>query len=304
MKTLIIITGPTASGKTELAIQLAQKLNIPVISADSRQIYKDIPIGTAAPSPEELAAVPHYFIGTKKLDEYFSAWEFETGAIDILKNVFEFSDVALACGGSMMYIDALVNGLDEIPTITNAVREEITKQYHEKGLSFLLDELKSKDLAYYNLVDKHNHKRIIHALEIIRQSGVTYSSLRTNSAKKREFRIISFYIDWPRDILFERIGLRVDNMLTHGLEEEAMACYHLKHLNSLNTVGYKELFAMFGGEMTRNNAIDKIKRNTRVFAKKQLTWLKKKPDVIALRPGNNYVDTILTRLAISDSLIP
>lgn len=295
-KTLIVITGPTASGKTDLSLALANRLSIPVISADSRQIYRDIPIGTAAPTPQQMLNVPHYFIGTKSLDEYFSAWQFETEALQIINHQFLYHDYALMCGGSMMYIDAVVKGLDEIPTISPEIRESVYRQYEENGLDHMLHQLETMDPEYFNIVDKRNHKRVLHAIEIIRQSGTTYTQLRTNTNKQRDFKIVEIALELPRDLLFERIGLRVDKMIELGLEEEAERVYSLKHLNSLNTVGFKELFAWKDGAMSREEAIEKIKRNTRVFAKKQITWLKKNPSVIyiyATQPIETQLNNVL-----------
>lgn len=279
MKTLIVITGPTASGKTALAVALAKRLGTSVISADSRQIYQEIPIGTAAPSPEDTAAVPHYFIATHTLDQYFSAWEFERQALQIIEKEFAVNDNVIVCGGSMMYVDALVYGLDDIPTISPQIRAEVDDIYRTQGLAPLLEELERLDPDYYNIVDRNNSKRVIHAVEIIRQSGTTYTALRTSPRKKRPFRILYYSITLPREILFQRISTRVDRMMDQGMVDEARSVYQLRHHNSLNTVGYKELFAWFDGTMTYEEAVKKIKRNTRVFAKKQETWLKKNPDV-------------------------
>lgn len=283
MKTLIVITGPTASGKSALATELAQKIGASIVSADSRQIFKGIPIGTAAPSAEDMAAVPHFFVGKLNLDEYYSASMFEQEALEVISKLFEENNYVIMCGGSMMYIDAVVKGLDELPTISKKVRESVGKLYNEYGIAPLLKELSDADPEYFDIVDKKNHKRVLHALEIIKESGKTYSSLRTNSTKKRDFRIIEFAVDISKKELFDRINDRVDKMLSTGWEKEARDIEQMKHLNSLNTVGYKELFAMFSGEMTREQAIEKIKRNTRIYAKKQLTWLKKRKDIYYVR---------------------
>ena len=279
MNTLIVITGTTASGKSELALDLARKLDTVIISADSRQIYRQIPIGTAAPSLRELAAVKHFFIGTKNLDEYFSAWQFEKEALDIIGKEFEHRPYVIVCGGSMMYVNALVNGLDNIPTISDEIRVKVLDEYRLNGPGSLLEFLRTHDPEYFQIVDKQNHKRVIHAVEIIMQSGKTYTELRTGKKRARNFRILQFAIDLPREVLFNRINSRVDRMIDSGLMQEAEAVYDLRHLNSLNTVGYKELFAMFDGFMDRETAIERIKKNTRVFAKKQLTWIKNVPDI-------------------------
>ena len=273
MKTLIVITGATASGKTSLAIDLAEHLGCDIISADSRQIYKGIPIGTAAPTPAELARVCHHFVGTLPLDGYFSAARFEEEALALLQKLWEKSDYAVVCGGSMMYVDALTDGIDELPTISPETRQRVHRLHDEHGLEGLRALLEISDPEYYAEVDINNVKRVMHALEICIESGQPYSQLRIGSRRERPFRIIKVAIDRPREELFDRINRRVDLMMQAGLEEEARSVYHLRHLNSLNTVGYKEMFAMIDGTMDRDTAIARIAKNTRVYAKKQLTWL-------------------------------
>lgn len=279
MKTLAVISGATASGKSALALELALTLDTPVISADSRQIYRALPIGTAAPSTEERAAVNHYFVGTLELDEYFSASMFEQQALEVIGKIFESSDVAVMCGGSMMYVDAVVNGLDELPTISAEVRSMVADIYRNEGYDAILERLRLLDPEYFAFVDRNNHKRTMHALEIIIESGQKYSMLRSGKAKKRDFSIREFAIDMPREVLYERINSRVDAMMEQGFLNEARSLYPYRELNSLNTVGYKELFNVIDGVWTLDFAVEKIKRNTRVYAKKQLTWLKKRPHV-------------------------
>lgn len=291
MKTLTVITGPTASGKTALALELAKRTGMEIISADSRQIYKDIPIGTAAPSREERAAVPHHLVGFLNLEDYYSASCFERDVLNLLLSERNF----IMCGGSMMYVDAVVNGIDEIPTISTDVRDTIAQIKESEGKDGLLSRLKMLDPVYYEEVDRKNLKRVAHALEIIFESGKQVSELRTGQKKKRPFAIKTFAIDLPREVLFERINRRVDLMIDKGLEEEARRVYAKRHLNSLNTVGYKELFLYFDGVYTREEAIEKIKRNTRVYAKKQLTWLKKNHDVIWL-DGRCELDEIINQI--------
>lgn len=272
----------------------AQRLNIPIISADSRQIYRHIPIGTACPSTEDRKAVPHFFIEELELDSYYSASRFEEEALRVIDGVFKNSDYALMCGGSMMYVDAVTKGLDELPTVTQEIRAEIAGMFRNNGLDHMLDLLRQLDPTYYLKVDKSNYKRIIHALEISLQTGRPYSSFLTGQPKQRGFNIATFAIAHSREELFRRINDRVDEMIIAGLEQEARSVYHLRHLNSLNTVGYKELFDMFDGKIERPEAIEKIKRNTRVYAKKQLTWLKKDDNVTWLSP--EPVDFMFDRL--------
>lgn len=286
---LIIITGPTASGKTGAAISVAKALGTEIISADSRQIFRDLPIGTAAPAPEELAEVPHHFIGTHSLEEYFSAAEFETQAVKLIENL---SPVSVLAGGSVMYIDAVCNGIDEIPTISEENRARAIAIWKSGGLQKLRLELLELDPVYYRQVDLNNHKRLVHALEIIYQSGRPYSSLRTGIRKERNFDILKYALDLPREELFRRINLRTEKMIRQGFIEEARKVYPFRHLNALNTVGYKELFSFFDGEMSLDEAVARIQKNTRVYAKKQLTWLKRDPSVRWISP-ENAADTIL-----------
>lgn len=275
MKKVIVITGPTASGKSALAVEKALELGTEIISADSRQIYRGIPIVTAQPTADQLAAVPHHLVGSLPLDAYYSASMFEEDALRIARRLLDERGVAVVCGGSMMYVDAFCHGLDELPTVPQHIRTELMQQHAEHGDTWLLSELERTDPQYYNLVDRRNMKRVFHAVEIIRAAGVPLTTLRTGVKKQREFEIEKIVIDMPRDILFDRINRRVDQMVADGLEDEARSVYHLRHLNSLNTVGLKEMFAWFDGMMDRHTAIERIKKNTRVFAKKQLTWLKK-----------------------------
>lgn len=284
MKTLIVITGPTGSGKTELALQLARRLGCHILSADSRQIYRGIPIGTAAPTLSQLAQAPHHFVAELELDAYYSAACYEEDALKLLQQLFPTHDYAIMCGGSMMYVDAVTRGIDNLPTISGPIRRQAYSIYETGGIEAVRETLRELDPDYYATADLSNHKRLIHAIEITLQAGCPYSSLRTGQQKERPFRILKFALDLPRDMLFERINTRVEHMIEAGLEEEARCVYHLRHLNSLNTVGYKELFAMMEGAMDRDTAIARIAKNTRVYAKKQLTWLKRDPQVVWLRP--------------------
>ena len=286
--TLIIVTGPTGSGKTDLSIKLARHLGCELISADSRQLFRDIPIGTAAPTPEQLNAVKHHFVGTLSLNEYYSAARYEEDVLKLLDKLWQKNNKVIMCGGSMMYIDAVTKGIDELPTVSNQVRDHVMKLYQDEGIEGIRQILRNLDPEYLTSADPSNHRRLIHAIEICLESGVSYSSLRTGTVKERPFNIITMMIDYPREELFDRINRRVDEMIANGLEEEARKVYHLRHLNSLNTVGYKEMFAWFDGTMDRDTAIARIAKNTRVYAKKQLTWLKRNPDVIRLKPEAAY----------------
>ena len=274
-KKLIVITGPTASGKSALALQLAPQYGCDIISADSRQIYAGIPIVTAAPTQEEMALVKHHLVGCLPLDSYYSASNFEQDSLRLIREQFEKTDVAIVCGGSMMYIDALCDGIDDLPTIPDDFRKELKEKMDVEGVEWLREELRHLDPDYYGKVDLNNLRRVFHAVEISLYAGKPYSSLLTGKKIKRDFEIEKIVIDMPRDLLFERINRRVDAMVTAGLEKEARSVYHLRHLNSLNTVGLKEMFAWFDGIMDRHTAIERIKKNTRVYAKKQLTWIKK-----------------------------
>lgn len=273
--TVTILTGPTAVGKTELSIRLAERLRCPIISADSRQIYRGMPIGTAQPTEAELARVKHHLIACREPEEYYSAYEFERDALQLIEEISKTNDNVLVTGGSMMYIDALCGLIDDIPTISEEVRQRTWEEYEANGLEHIMTVLETLDPEYARQVDSQNAKRVIHAVEICRQAGKPYSELRTGSRKERPFDIRMIVLDRKREELFDRIGLRVEKMVEEGLTEEAKAMLPHRELNSLNTVGYKEMFAYFDGIMTLDEAKEKIKRNTRVYAKKQLTWFKK-----------------------------
>lgn len=274
-KRLIVISGPTASGKSALAVEKALHLDTEIISADSRQIYRHIPILTAVPSMEERQGVKHYLLEELELEEYFSASLFEQRALTLLEDIFMRRDDAIVCGGSMMYVDALCNGIDDIPTVPDHIRQETVEEWQQRGTDWLLAELQRLDPQYYDIVDRHNTKRVLHAVEIIRAAGVTYTSLRTGKRKERPFEIEKILLMPEREILFDRINRRVDMMMEMGALEEARKVYPLRHLNSLNTVGFKELFAYFDGTMTLDEAISRLKKNTRVYAKKQMLWCRK-----------------------------
>lgn len=270
--TLIMITGPTASGKSALAVDVAERLGTEIVSADSRQVYTGIPIVTAMPTADERRRVRHHLIDMLPLDAYYSAAEFERDALEVTRRLLDAHGVAVAVGGSMLYVDALCHGIDALPTVSDAVRLGLKEEHERLGDDWLLDELRRLDPEYYDAVDRRNIKRVLHAVEIIREAGVTYTSLRTGVKRQRDFHIVKVLLEAPRHILFDRINRRVDAMVAEGLEAEARSVFHLRHLNSLNTVGLKEMFAMFDGTMDRHTAIERIKKNTRVYAKKQMTW--------------------------------
>ena len=270
--TLVVLLGPTAVGKTELSIRLAKLLSCDIISADSRQIYQVIDIGTAKPTKEEQEAVKHHFIDILPLTEYYSAAQYESDVLSLLEQQFQKNSFALMVGGSMMYIDAVTKGIDDIPTIEDETREMMRQKFETEGLDALSAELKLLDPDYYELVDKKNHKRIVHALEICYQTGRTYTSFRKNQTKERPFRIVKVGLRRERENLFSRVNARVDQMMKQGLMDEVRKVYPLRELNALNTVGYKELFKVLDGEWELRMAVERMKKNTRVYAKKQMTW--------------------------------
>ena len=298
MNTLIVITGPTAVGKTALCLGIAKHYDIPIINADSRQIYRDMRIGTASPTKSQLAEVKHFLVGKLNLTDYYSASMFEQDVLEILKQQFygpDSKNIALLTGGSMMYIDAVCNGIDDIPTIEDEVRENLKKRLEQEGLERLCEELRLLDPEYYNIVDKKNTRRVIHGLEICYQTGKTYTSFRKRDKKERPFNIIKIALNREREELYCRINKRVDQMIEEGFIDEARSLYGLRELNSLNTVGYKELFDYFDGIYSLEEAIERIKGNTRRYARKQLTWFKRDPEVKWFHPDN--VDEIINYIS-------
>ncbi len=289
---LAVVTGPTASGKTELAIRLAEHYGTEIVSADSRQIFRDLPIGTAAPTAEERGRAFHHLVGTHALDAYYSASQFESDALAILPSIWKKSPVAVVCGGSMMYIDALCRGLDDMPTVSDSTRAYVLSMLENHGLEGVLAQLEICDRDYWLQVDRSNTRRVVHAVEISLEAGVPYSSLRTGRVAERPFRIMKFAIERSRDELFGRINARVDRMIADGLEDEARRAFAQGDFNSLNTVGYKEMAAYFRGEMDFDTAVARIAKNTRVYAKKQLTWMSRDPEIMRLAPAEAFDEAV------------
>ena len=283
-KTLVVITGPTGIGKTEVSINVARHFNTEIVSADSRQIFKELCIGTAVPSKQELAAVKHHFIQSHSVEENYNASRYESESLQLINELFQQKDILLLVGGSMLYIDAICKGIDIMPDADPEIRASLKKQLEEEGLESLRLQLKKLDPDYYKTVDLKNPNRIIHALEISIQTGKPYSSFRSNTAKKRPFRIVKIALNCDRQLLHDRINLRVDKMMEAGLEAEARSVYHKKHMNSLNTVGYQELFAYFDGKISRDKAVELIKRNSRRYARKQITWFRRDEEVKWFEP--------------------
>lgn len=275
MNTLLVLLGPTGVGKTEWSLRVAEELKTPIISADSRQVYRGLTIGTAAPTAEQLQRVPHYFVGTLSPGDYYSASEYEEEVLALLGRLHQEHPVVVMTGGSMMYIDAVCNGIDAIPTIDEGLRNDLQQLYRKEGLDPIRRQLKILDPVFYNEVDLKNPKRVIHALEVCLMAGKPYSSLRTNPRKQRPFQIIKVGLTREREELYDRINRRVDQMVADGLVEEARDLFPLRHLNALNTVGYKELFEYFEGNCTLEFAVDKIKQHSRNYARKQLSWFRR-----------------------------
>lgn len=297
--TLIVLIGPTGVGKTELSLSIAEHFQTCILSADSRQLYQELKIGTAAPTPSQLARVPHHFVGTLGLTDYYSAAQYEADVLEKLEGLFQHSDTVVLTGGSMMYVDAVCKGIDDIPTVDKETRELMLQRYEEEGLETLCAELKILDPEYYQIVDLKNPKRVIHALEICYMTGKTYTSFRTQKHKERPFRIIQIGLTREREELYDRINRRVDEMMQEGLLEEAKSVYPFKHLNSLNTVGYKEIFNYLDGEWSLDFAIEKIKQNSRIYSRKQMTWFKRNPNIQWFHPEQkkeimNYINDQLS----------
>ena len=279
MNTLFVILGPTGVGKTDLSIEVARMLGTSVISCDSRQIYRELSIGVASPSPEQLAAVKHYFIATRSVEEHYSAGQYELDALPIIESEIAANGCAVMVGGSMLYIDAVCRGIDDIPTIDEELRRSVRRIYDEQGIEEVRRRLRLLDPQHYAEVDLRNVKRMLHALEVCYQTGQPFSKLRTGGIKRRSFEIVKIGLDCPREVLYDNIDRRVLKMIQQGLEREVRAVSDKRHLNALNTVGYKEMFAYLDGEYDLDRAIELIQRNTRHYAKKQLSWFKRYGDV-------------------------
>lgn len=279
---LIVVTGPTAVGKTALTIELARHYGIPVINADSRQIFRELRIGTASPTEEQLRQARHYFVGTKSISDYYNASMYEQEVMELLK--VSPTPINLLSGGSMMYIDAVCNGIDDIPTIRDDIRQEMKRRYETEGLDALCDDLQRLDPEHYKIVDRQNYRRVIHALEICYQTGRTYTSYCTQQKKPRPFRIVKIGLNREREQLYQRINARVDEMMSEGLLDEVKTLLPYRQLNALNTVGYKEMFDYLDGRWPLEEAVERIKGNTRRYARKQLTWYKRDPEIRWFNP--------------------
>lgn len=282
--TLVVITGPTGIGKTAFSLEVAQHFNTEIISADSRQMYREMKIGTAIPSPVQLSRVKHHFIGNLSIHEYYNASRFEEESLELLKTLFTRHPVVVMTGGSMLYIDAVCNGIDDLPLVDPGIRKELFLRYEQEGIESLRLLLKQLDPDYYQQVDLQNHMRLLHALEISLMTGKPYSTHLTRKKKARPFRIIKIGLNTSREILYEQINRRVNDMVSTGLEEEARHLLPYRHVNALNTVGYKEWFSFFDGKCTREEAIAQIQSNSRRYARKQLTWFKRDPAIRWFRP--------------------
>lgn len=298
MKTLFVIVGPTGVGKTSLCLKVAEHLNTVIINADSRQVFKEIPVGTAAPTKDERKSIRHFFVGNLHINEYYNASKYEQDVLKLLNILFKYKDNVIMSGGSMMYVDAVCKGIDDIPSVDDNIRKTLQERFDKEGLSGISKELALLDPDYYAIVDKNNHKRIIHALEICLSTGKPYSSFRKNTTKERPFRIIKIGLNMDRQRLYERIDLRVEQMIHDGLIQEAQNVYEYKNLNALNTVGYKETFEYLDGLCTLDNAIFRIKSNTHKYCRKQLTWFRRDPNIHWFSPDNieeiiNYINTFI-----------
>lgn len=284
MNTLIVLLGPTGVGKTELSLEIAEHCACPILNCDSRQLFRGLSIGTAAPTPEQLERVKHHFVATLDIHDYYSAARYEEECIRLLSTLFSNHSRLVLSGGAMLYIDAVCQGIDDIPTIDPATREQVKRDLAEHGLEALFQELQHRDPQYAETVDRNNTRRVVHAVELCRMTGQTYTSFRTNEKKKRPFHILKIGLNRPREELFQRINSRVDQMVADGLLEEARAMLPHREANALNTVGYKEMFKVLDGEWPMDMAVERMKKNTRVYAKKQLTWFAKDPAIHWFHP--------------------
>lgn len=292
--TLIVIAGPTGSGKSALAVRIAQHYNAPIISTDSRQFYRGLTIGTAQPTKEELAAAKHYFIADREVEDDFNSGKYETEALRLLDKLFKDNEYVVAVGGSGLYIQALCDGMDAMPEANDEVRQQLKERLQNEGLAVLADELRQRDPEYYDRVDRSNPARVMRALEVCIVTGRTYTEQRSGEKAERSFNIIKIATDMPRDILYDRINRRVDMMVAEGLVEEARRVYHKRHLNALQTVGYREMFDYFDGITTLDEAIELIKRNSRHYAKRQMTWFRRDTQFSWFAPSD--LDTIIAHI--------
>lgn len=299
-KTLLVVLGPTGVGKTEISLKLAEHFGCPIISSDSRQFYRELKIGTAAPTPSQLQRVEHFFIGSHSIHDEYNAGQYELDVINLLDELFKKNDVVMLVGGSMMYIDAVCNGIDDIPSVDAATRSFWNKEYEQKGLEYIQQQLKVKDPFHYQEVDLQNHKRVLHALEICSITGNPYSDIRTGKTKQRPFDIVKIGLNRTRPELYERINERVLEMIKEGLLEEAKLFHEFKNLNTLNTVGYKELFNHFDQTWTLEFAINMIQQNSRRYAKKQLSWFNRDSQIKWFHPADE--DEIMTYLRTEKNL--
>ncbi|MBP1616426.1 MAG: miaA1-2 [Bacteroidetes bacterium] len=296
MKKLIVLLGPTGVGKTELSLRLAEYFSSPVLSADSRQIYKDMAIGTAAPTEEQLSRVKHYFVQQLEPTEYYNAAQFEKEVLDLLEKLHQQHPVVVLAGGSMMYIDAVCKGIDDLPNVDETLRRELKEKVQKEGLEPIRQQLRLLDPVFYNRVDLKNTQRLIHALEICLMTGVPYSTLRTNQSRQRPFQIVKIGLHRDREELYRRINLRVDEMIANGLEQECHNLSQYRGNNALNTVGYKEIYSYFDGECTRDFTIEKIKQNTRIYSRKQMTWFKRDKEICWINLSEKQQDEALKEI--------
>lgn len=300
-KTLISIVGPTGSGKTDLSIAVAQHYSAPIISTDSRQFYRGIPIGTAQPEAEQLAAIEHHFIASHEITDEFNCGAYEVSALQRLKELFKHHNIVVAVGGSGLYIKALCEGMDAMPEADSELRKELAEKLQQSGLEPLVEQLRELDEITYNTIDRKNPARVLRALEICLTTGVPCSQIRTGERHRRDFNIVKIGVDMPRDILYDRINRRVDIMMQQGLEAEAQSVAHLRHCNSLQTVGYREMFDYFDGKTTREEAVELIKRNSRRYAKRQMTWFRRDDEIAWFDPSKlsvitDYIDSKICTL--------
>jgi tRNA dimethylallyltransferase len=301
MNTLVVVLGPTGVGKSDISIQLAEHFQTEIISADSRQFYKELSIGTAVPCKEDLDRVPHHFIQSKSIHDYYNVSSFEVEALDLMDRLFRKVNPVVLVGGSMLYLDTICNGIDDIPTVDSKTRKSVVEWYEQNGIEALRNRLHELDPDYYNIVDQNNHKRMLHAIEVCLMTGKTFTSFRTNTIKERPFRVVKVGINQDRNVLYERINQRVLKMVDDGLVEEAQTVYKFRDLNSLNTVGYKELFTYFDGNCSLDEAVDLIQRNTRKYARKQLTWFRRDSQIAWFEPNQiaeiiGYVEGEMKRI--------